>query len=176
MGLEFGGVRKQRFEAKSRVPNARSKGMKYLDILSESAINCRAIPVLIDFPVWKLLFHAGKSRFTPEMPMNRRIRMQDATLWSGFRTLRAGRGLTVLCLLFCSLMPGLSSSAHAATVITFDPPGSVATFAAGVNSSGAITGSFYDINGVGYGFVRNPNGYFTTFNAPPDGGFGPFPS
>ena len=102
--------------------------------------------------------------------------MPDGSLRSRFRTLRAGRGIAVHCLLCCSLMLGYSPSAHAANIITFDPPGSVSTDATAINSLGAITGAYFDTNGVGHAFVRNPDGTFTTFNAPPDGGFDPFPS
>jgi hypothetical protein len=56
---------------------------------------------------------------------------------------------------------------------TFDAPGasSVAAFGYGtfpksINGAAAITGHYTDVHNVISGFVRNPSGRFTTFNAP----------
>ena len=53
------------------------------------------------------------------------------------------------------------------TFITFDVPGAVnGTSPSGMNQEGAITGSYYDANFLGHGFLRDSNGGFTTFDAP----------
>jgi uncharacterized membrane protein len=35
-----------------------------------------------------------------------------------------------------------------------------------INDAGAITGIYYDVNNVGHGFLRSPEGAFTTFDVP----------
>jgi uncharacterized membrane protein len=54
-------------------------------------------------------------------------------------------------------------------IAPIDAPGAaigfVGTSANSINPAGAITGSYYDANGMAHGFVRNPNG---TFIAPID--------
>jgi hypothetical protein len=57
--------------------------------------------------------------------------------------------------------------------ITFDPPGEGpygvgcgADCQIGLNDWGAITGIYYDVNNVVHGFLRSPEGAFTTFEAP----------
>jgi hypothetical protein len=59
------------------------------------------------------------------------------------------------------------------TYITFDPPGEGpygvgcgADCAIGLNDWGAITGMYYDVNNVSHGFLRSPEGFITTFEAP----------
>ena len=52
------------------------------------------------------------------------------------------------------------------TIITFDAPGAVATFVAGINPAGVISGGYVDANNVLHGFVRAPDGIFTTYEAP----------
>jgi len=48
---------------------------------------------------------------------------------------------------------------------TFDAPGATgATYANDINSTGTITGGFYDATGPVHGFTRNPNGTFMTFD------------
>jgi len=71
---------------------------------------------------------------------------------------------------------------------TFDAPPDAGSFGfgcsgacpLGLNDSGAITGSYQDANNVWHGFVRSPEGKFTTFDAPgadntPGLGNGTFP-
>ena len=69
----------------------------------------------------------------------------------------------------------LSSAVYAqgARTITFDAPGADTkpgddngTYATGINAWGAITGSYQDTNSAFHGFVRSPDGKFTTFEAP----------
>ena len=38
--------------------------------------------------------------------------------------------------------------------------------ASGINPEGTITGGYTDTSGAGHGFLRSPNGTFTTFDAP----------
>jgi uncharacterized membrane protein len=61
------------------------------------------------------------------------------------------------------------------TIIPFDPPGSVLTSldsggdtntGGGINPAGAITGSYFDVNFAGHGFLRAPEGTFVSFDAP----------
>jgi len=68
------------------------------------------------------------------------------------------------------------------TFKTFDAPGADTTagdfngtLPSSINDSGAITGSYYDTNGFGHGFVRSPDGKFTSFDVPGAGGYGSVP-
>jgi hypothetical protein len=61
----------------------------------------------------------------------------------------------------------------AAGFTTFEVPGADTTagdyngtFPSNINLSGAITGNYVDANDVSHGFLRGPNGGFTTFEAP----------
>lgn len=49
---------------------------------------------------------------------------------------------------------------------TFDPPQAVSSFAYGINDSGAVVGTYRDSNLVRHGYVREPNGAFTTLDDP----------
>jgi hypothetical protein len=67
----------------------------------------------------------------------------------------------------------LTASAQKASIITFDAPGADTkpgdnngTYSSGINASGAITGSYQDTNDTFHGFLRSPEGKFTTFEAP----------
>ena len=58
---------------------------------------------------------------------------------------------------------------EAGTIITFDVPGAVnGTVASSINAAGAITGSYFDVNFISHGFLRAPEGAFTTFDVPGD--------
>jgi hypothetical protein len=68
------------------------------------------------------------------------------------------------------------------TITTFEAPGAdlkpadaEGTNASGINALGVITGYYGDSNGVIHGFLRGPDGKFTTFEVPGSGGFGTFP-
>jgi hypothetical protein len=68
------------------------------------------------------------------------------------------------------------------TITTFQAPGAdinpadaLGTNATGINALGAITGYYGDSNGVFHGFLRGPDGKFTTFEVPGSGGYGSFP-
>src|SRR5262249_21425603 len=60
------------------------------------------------------------------------------------------------------------------TITTFDVPGAVNGTEAGsgkvggppINQAGAITGTYFDANFVGHGFLRAPDGGLTTFDVP----------
>jgi hypothetical protein len=89
--------------------------------------------------------------------------------WSAIRRKVA----LALCLAVGVLGLGLPASAQKPTIITFDAPGADTTtgsyngtFASGINNWGAITGSYVDANNVYHGFLRSPEGSFTTFEAP----------
>ncbi|HVZ92092.1 MAG TPA: hypothetical protein VG843_10605, partial [Rhizomicrobium sp.] len=51
-------------------------------------------------------------------------------------------------------------------ITEFDPSGSTSTYAGYINKAGAIAGDYLDESGVGHGFLRAPDGTFTTFDAP----------
>jgi hypothetical protein len=50
-------------------------------------------------------------------------------------------------------------------IISFDPPESTGTVVASINNPGAITGYYTVANGRTFGFVRDPDGRFTSFDA-----------
>jgi hypothetical protein len=63
------------------------------------------------------------------------------------------------------------------TFKTFDAPGADTTagdfngtLPSSINDSGAITGSYYDTNGFGHGFIRSPDGKFKSFDVLDVGG------
>jgi hypothetical protein len=65
------------------------------------------------------------------------------------------------------------ANAEEAHIITFDAPGADlkpgdnnGTYPSGINTEGAITGAYQDKKSVLHGFLRSPEGKFTTFEAP----------
>lgn len=65
---------------------------------------------------------------------------------------------------------------------TFEAPGADTTPGSfngtsptSINDLGAITGSFNDATGLTHGFLRGPDGKFTTFDVPGAGAYGTFP-
>ena len=83
------------------------------------------------------------------------------------------KGALALCLGLCVLGPGLSATAddHKATIITFEAPGAgtgayQGTYGFGLNDLGAITGIYVDSVWAVHGFLRDPFGNFTEFDAP----------
>ena len=65
---------------------------------------------------------------------------------------------------------------------TFEAPGADTTPGSfngtvpnSINDLGAITGEYFDATGFGHGFLRSPDGKFTTFDVPGVGGFGSTP-
>src|SRR5579863_1573715 len=66
-----------------------------------------------------------------------------------------------------------STLAQNPSITSFDAPGADlnpgdfnGTYASGINVWGVITGSYQDTNSTFHGFVRSPEGTFTTFEAP----------
>jgi len=77
----------------------------------------------------------------------------------------------VLCLAVCMLGLGVSATAQWPPIITINPPGvgttaGLGTQGPGINPQGAVTGFFSDSNNVMHGFLRDPWGAITTFDAP----------
>jgi len=78
----------------------------------------------------------------------------------------------------CALVTALAASAHEPRFVTFDAPGAGHASGQGtgcfaytdcsvlINNWGAITGYYLDANNVFHGFVRSPEGRFTSFEAP----------
>lgn len=65
---------------------------------------------------------------------------------------------------------------------TFEAPGADTTtnsfngtVAAAINDLGEITGNYWDVSGFSHGFLRSPDGTFTTFDVPDAGGYGSTP-
>jgi hypothetical protein len=72
---------------------------------------------------------------------------------------------------FTALDPGNTGRQARGTFTTFDVPGAgtgygEGTIPSGINSAGAITGSYFDSKDVGHGFLGSKDGTFTTFDAP----------
>ena len=59
---------------------------------------------------------------------------------------------------------GVSRAFSGDLSITF--PGAVATYGDFVNAAGAVVGSYVDADGMPHGFIRNPDGSFTTIDLP----------
>ena len=81
------------------------------------------------------------------------------------------KGTLALCLVLCILGLGLSASAQVPTIITFEAPGAgtgagQGTIALGNDAQGAIMGSYIDASNVYHGFLRAPDGRFTTIDVP----------
>ena len=65
---------------------------------------------------------------------------------------------------------GFGASADAkGTFTTFDPRGSINTYAIGINGKGAIAGFYQGRDYARHGFVRLPDGSITVFDAPGSG-------
>ena len=73
---------------------------------------------------------------------------------------------TISSLMLCLL---LQVSSFAATFTTIDAPGAgtgveQGTIASSINNVGAITGNYADASNISHGFLRAPDGTFTTFD------------
>src|SRR5438477_391769 len=73
------------------------------------------------------------------------------------------RGELVLCVALCILGSGVSAHAKA-TFTTFDPSGSVATYADSIDGKGSITGYYEDSGAAIHGFVRAADGTIKAFD------------
>jgi hypothetical protein len=81
---------------------------------------------------------------------------------------RASPFLVVWCVLLLA-----ASACFAQTFITFDPPDSTSTFPQAINPKGQIAGYYGNAtDNHTYGFLREPDGTFTTFAAPTHDVFG----
>lgn len=86
--------------------------------------------------------------------------------------------VSALCLGFCALVMAVAVNAKEPRFITFDAPGAGTGSGQGtgcfagtdcsvlINNFGVITGYYLDANNVFHGFVRSPEGKFTTLDAP----------
>ena len=97
---------------------------------------------------------------------------RNKTLFTQFCSASVGNLLFAICLAFCTvaLAPASAQEPH---IITFDAPGADTkpgdfngTYPGSSNFWGVITGSYQDTNSTFHGFVRSPEGTFTTFEAP----------
>ena len=66
-------------------------------------------------------------------------------------------------------------------ITTFDVPGAdinpadqLGSIVSGINALGVVAGYYYDSSAVAHGFLRNPNGKFTSFDAPGSSASGTF--
>ena len=97
--------------------------------------------------------------------MKTRKRLQF-NLKACFRNASGSIAWGMLCLGLCVAGSGVSATAREPFIITtFDPPGSVYTYPVSINPTGAITGNYCDTTTC-HGFLRAPNGEFTTFDVP----------
>ena len=82
-------------------------------------------------------------------------------------------GARALCLVLCLLGWSVSTSAQEPRFVSFDAPGADltpgdnnGTYPSSINAWGFITGSYQGADTVFHGFLRSPEGKFTTFEAP----------
>src|SRR5262245_61526163 len=80
---------------------------------------------------------------------------------------------TSAILVLAAVAYALPAQSQAQTIVTFDPPGSVRTIVGGISPVGTITGGYADASQKSFGFLRTPDGQFTTFDAPGDLSLGP---
>jgi hypothetical protein len=78
-----------------------------------------------------------------------------------------------LLTVFCAVLLASVVNAQEPRTITFEAPGADTkpgdnngTYPSSVNAGGVVTGAYQDANSVFHGFVRSPEGTFTTFDAP----------
>ena len=99
--------------------------------------------------------------------------MASKSAFTKFVALTRSRGWAAFCLALWLLGLGLSASAREATFVEFDVPGSACearfpfcTTPVAINPAGAVTGYYADSNAALHGFLRAPDGTFTTFDPP----------
>ena len=83
------------------------------------------------------------------------------------------KGTLAFSLAIGTLALSVCASAQDSKIISFDAPGAdttpgdySGTFASGINIGGLITGYYQSADTVYHGFLRSPDGKFTTFEAP----------
>jgi hypothetical protein len=98
--------------------------------------------------------------------------MASKSAFTKFVALTRSRGWAALCLALWLLGLGLCANAQEGTFVTFDAPGAgtepslgTGTFPFAINPAGAITGTSCSALFVCQGFLRAPDGTFTTFGA-----------
>jgi hypothetical protein len=76
--------------------------------------------------------------------------------------------MLVFCVLLFALALSRTASAHEPTITPFDVPASngYGTVVADLAPDGTIVGFYFDANLIAHGFLRSPQGEFTTFDAP----------
>src|SRR6202035_5386160 len=79
------------------------------------------------------------------------------------QALRRSTVLQAPALLSAFLLVGSGITAGAATFVTFDPPGSEATYGGSITDADVISGSYYD-GSVYHGYIRAADESFTTFD------------
>ena len=96
-------------------------------------------------------------------------RLTSAQLFSAIRP----KGALALCLVLCVLGWSASTSAQKPRFVSFDAPGADltpgdynGTYPSSINVWGFIAGSYQSADTVFHGFLRSPEGKFTTFQAP----------
>jgi hypothetical protein len=96
----------------------------------------------------------------------------NKTFRACFSVLSPGKLMTLILLSMCVLDLAVAR-AQQVKIITFDAPGADTkpgdfngTYASSINFWGFIAGSYQDTNSTYHGFVRSPEGLFTTFEAP----------
>src|ERR1700733_12206551 len=93
--------------------------------------------------------------------------------FAAFCSALRGRGAFILCLALCMLGLGYTARAQNPRIVSFDAPGADlnpddynGTYPSGINALGVIAGSYQGADTVYHGFLRSPDGQFTTFEAP----------
>src|SRR5215470_7642007 len=66
-------------------------------------------------------------------------------------------------LLMLAAVAGALPARSQQAIAAFDPPDSVSTTVNGISPEGIITGGYTDISTNQHGFLRTPDGQFTTF-------------
>jgi hypothetical protein len=94
-------------------------------------------------------------------------------LGPAFNSLRSRSAYFLLPLTAMAFASAVASAAHAepqqGTFVTFDAPGGGGISSMGINPAGVVTGTYVigtSPNFVFYGFLRAPDGTFTTINVP----------
>jgi hypothetical protein len=111
---------------------------------------------------WHTLPRCGKQgRFSKE---EKRIMRSKANNTSAFLETASGYSRHTLCVALCALTLGVCAMAQ--TIITFDVPGAQDTQAIAISNTGAITGGYLGLDSAVHGFLRMPDGRFTSFDPP----------
>jgi hypothetical protein len=98
--------------------------------------------------------------------------MSNKVAIAQFRSLSSNGALGLLVAL-STVGVVVSANAQDSKVVIIDAPGAdttpgdyFGTYPGGINTRGAVAGSYQDANGTYHGFLRSPDGKFTTFDVP----------